>query len=286
MRCVNAIEPIVAEANSSPVSDANMTRIDLRRTPLAAAAIALALFLTLLPYSARAQDAAGSAALSDQGQQLLAALNARRAEAGLAQLQPDAQLNQAAQTHANDVYHNGNYSHWGTDGTLVEGRVARTGYSSSPWVSENWVSSGSAASAMNWWMNDYVHRVNILTPRWREVGVGVAGAPGSGEMIFVTVFSVGRDAAGVDGPVVAASSASARASAPSSAAVPGQHVVQPGDTLLAIGLRYGLDYVDIAGANGLASEAVLQIGQVLRMPGPGDAIGSGIGMRSNRRPDD
>src|SRR3712207_6940302 len=57
------------------------------------------------------------------------------------------------------------------------------------WVSENWVSAGDAFGAMRWWMGDYIHRVNILTERWSEIGIGV-GSRGS-EMIFVTVFSAG-----------------------------------------------------------------------------------------------
>jgi lysozyme len=47
------------------------------------------------------------------------------------------------------------------------------------------------------------------------------------------------------------------------------YTVQPGDTLLGIAIRYGLDWQDIAIANNLSEDDLLQIGQVLRVPSIG-----------------
>ena len=44
-----------------------------------------------------------------------------------------------------------------------------------------------------------------------------------------------------------------------------------GDTLLAIGLRYGLPWERIAEANGLNERSLLQIGQAIHIPGSGVA---------------
>ena len=137
----------------------------------------------------------------DAAQQVLAAINAARAENGLAPLAENGLLTQAAQNHVNDMLTNYVYGHYGSDGSTVQMRVARTGYSATPWVSENWVSSGDASGAMRWWMGDYIHRVNILTARWTEIGIGV-GSRGS-EMIFVTVFSAGGGSSG-DAAAIAA----------------------------------------------------------------------------------
>src|SRR5690606_30020211 len=126
--------------------------------------------------------------------------NAVRVENGLAPLVENPLLSQAAQNHVNDMITNYVYGHYGSDGSTVKMRVARTGYSDSPWVSENWVSASNPNGAMRWWMNDYIHRVNILTAHWTEIGVG-AGSRGS-EMIFVTVFSAGGGA-GSSGAVAA-----------------------------------------------------------------------------------
>jgi LysM repeat protein len=44
------------------------------------------------------------------------------------------------------------------------------------------------------------------------------------------------------------------------------HVVQPGDTLQAIGARYGVPWQAIAAANGLPLDTVLQLDQRLVIP--------------------
>jgi uncharacterized protein YkwD/LysM repeat protein len=207
-------------------------------------------------------------------QRIADAINQARAAAGLAPLAVNPLLNQAAQTHTDDILTNRNYSHWGTDGTLVRDRVARTGYAANPWVSENWVSSTSADGAMNWWMNDWIHRVNILNPNWTEMGVGASGR-GTGEMIFVTVFSAGtsgrteaRVAAAAAAPATAPAAAPVAAVAPASVPPNGMnYTIRPGDTLLRVAGRYGLDWAKMASVNGLSDSSVLQIGQVIRIPG-------------------
>ncbi len=226
----------------------------------------------LFPRAAAAQDLG----LSEDGLAILTAINQARANAGLGPLAVHPLLNQAAQNHVNDMITNYVYGHYGSDGSTVRMRVARTGYSNAPWVSENWVSASSPAGAMRWWMNDYIHRVNILTPRWQEIGIGV-GRRGS-EMIFVTVFSAGGGVAGE--AIAVAPVAPAEAPPPPSVRIEPQRVppegldytVRGGDTLLAIGLRYGLPWERIAEANGLSETSLLQIGQVLRIPGSDPVI--------------
>jgi uncharacterized protein YkwD/LysM repeat protein len=221
--------------------------------------------LVFWPRAAMAQDAAGA---------VIAAINQARAENGLGPLAVNPLLNQAAQGHVNDMITNYVYGHYGSDGSTVQTRVARTGYSATPWVSENWVSASDAGGAMRWWMNDYIHRVNILTARWSEVGVGV-GTRGS-EMIFVTVFSAGGGSSS-DTAAIAAGTPPQETPPPPSVrieqvSVPPEgldYTVQSGDTLLAIGLRYGLPWERIAEANGLDETSLLQIGQVVRVPGSG-----------------
>ncbi len=208
----------------------------------------------------------------DSAQQVLDAINSARGENGLAPLAVNPMLNQAAQNHVNDMLTNYVYGHYGSDGSTVQVRVARTGYSATPWVSENWVSASNASGAMRWWMGDYIHRVNILTARWVEVGIGV-GTRGS-EMIFVTVFSAGGGSSG-DTAAIAAGTPPQESPPPPSVrieqiSVPAaglDYIVQRGDTLLAIGLRYGLPWERIAEANGLNERSLLQIGQTVRIPG-------------------
>jgi LysM repeat protein len=226
-----------------------------------------AIIFGLWPRVLLAQD-------SGAGQQVLQAINAARAENGLASLAENSLLDQAAQNHVDDMLTNYVYGHYGSDGSTVQVRVARTGYSSAPWVSENWVSASDPSGAMRWWMNDYIHRVNILTGNWHEIGIGV-GSRGS-EMIFVTVFSAGGGS-GVNSEVMAAAAPQQEEPPPPSihieqVAVPPEgldYTVEGGDTLLAIGLRYGLPWERIANANGLTERSLLQIGQAVHIPGSG-----------------
>ena len=52
------------------------------------------------------------------------------------------------------------------------------------------------------------------------------------------------------------------------------HVVQKGETLIAIALQYGLDYRELAGWNNIENVNVIRVGQELRVNAPG-AIASG-----------
>lgn len=95
----------------------------------------------------------------------------------------------AAQAHADDIAARSDPSHTGSDGSLVAERVARTDYLPYPdrmRVSENW-SSGTALEAMKFFLEDQVHRDNLLLPIWREVGVG-RGIRDGGSEVWVVVF--------------------------------------------------------------------------------------------------
>ena len=245
-------------------------RTDRSTALILSMAFLLAIAVLLYPATAEAQESNATDSLYGEAQQILSAFNAHRRAAGLGPLVADPLLNQAAQAHADDILNNYNNSHRGSDGSLARQRVARTGYAANPWVSENWVSSTSAEHAMTWWMNDYIHRVNILMPRWNEVGIGAAVRHETGEMVFVTVFSAGRDASAS----VPVASASAVAYPVAVAAGGTEYVVQPGDTLLDIAYRYEMDWTEIAAANSVADDTLLQIGRVLRIP---DADGEYIG---------
>lgn len=243
-------------------------RVALLSSALFTATLLLALFL---PTTAFAQDD-GFAQLGPEGQAIAQAINDARSANGLGPLAIHPLLNQAAQNHVDDLIRNGMYGHYGSDGSNVRARVLRTGYASG-FVSENWVTSGSTQGAMDWWMNDWIHRVNILDASWDEMGVG-AGQVSNGYWIFVTDF------ANTDGKDTSIAVAPSQASATLAAApetIPSEgsdYSVRAGDTLLAIGLRFGMEWQDIALANNIGESDVLQIGRKLRLPG---LENSGIG---------
>jgi uncharacterized protein YkwD len=100
-------------------------------------------------------------------------INNARLQAGLATLSINAQLAAAAQGHSIDMACHGVISHTGSDGSSVHERVAAAGYSPS-FSSEIIYGSGYPQTAFDWWMNDQVHRNEILNARYTEMGVGYA----------------------------------------------------------------------------------------------------------------
>lgn len=215
-----------------------------------------------------AQDGDVLSQLDAAAQTVALAINQQRANAGLPLLALHPLLNLAAQNHVNDMVANYNYSHYGTDGSNVKQRVQRTGYGNN-WASENWVSVSSPDLAIQWWMNSTVHRGNILNGNWHEYGIGFGSHPDNGELIFVAVFAAGQngDAAQIVMPPP-----------PEPLPIPAggvDYTVRAGDTLLSIGLRFGIEWPVIATANGLSEYSLLQIGQVIRLPGV-DSIGGPV----------
>jgi LysM repeat protein len=229
------------------------------------------LSIALFPQQpAAAQDAS----LSPQAQQILDAVNQARLDNGLPALTLSPLLTLAAQRHVDDVIANGNWGHYGSDGSNVRLRVARVGYSTSS-VSENWVAVSDPGQAIGWWMNDWIHRVNILEPRWDEVGVGAAQAS-NGFWILVTDF--GNIDGGAMPPIVEAAPVTQLTADGdiTTEAIPqnGEYAIQSGDTLLGIAYRFGLDWQDIALTNDMGENDLLQIGQVIRLPIPNGVGGA------------
>jgi len=197
--------------------------------------------------------------LSPAAQTVAMAINQMRVQAGLPPLAINGMLNYAAQVHVDDMVNNQNYSHTGSDGSSVRQRVQRTGYGNA-WASENWVSVNDPSMAIQWWMNSTIHRNNILNGNWHELGIGAGPMMGNGQIIFVAVFAGGGNG---DSVVIMPPT-------PAPPPIPTggfQYTVQAGDTLLSIGLRYGVEWPMVAGANGLNEFSLLQIGQTLRIPG-------------------
>jgi uncharacterized protein YkwD len=142
---------------------------------------------------AAAAQAAAAPAGGDAGafaMRLLELYNQARAEAGLAPLSWSPALQQAAQGHANDCASRGYGSHVGSDGANARTRIARAGYGGRV-TGENWAFASSADRAFNMWFHqeypDGPHRRNILSPRYTEVGFGVADA-GNGGYYFIANF--------------------------------------------------------------------------------------------------
>jgi uncharacterized protein YkwD len=162
-----------------------------RRTVRISALVVVVLALTATATAAPASPPGATRTLSAVDMlesSVLAQLNVVRRKHGLQPLRLSRPLSAAAELHSAAMGRHGFFAHDSRDGSAFWERVRRfygpSGYRT--WsVGENllWSSAGDldAAEAVRLWMNSAGHRKNILTPRWREIGVaavGVKSAPG------------------------------------------------------------------------------------------------------------
>ncbi|MDQ3924766.1 MAG: CAP domain-containing protein [Actinomycetota bacterium] len=104
--------------------------------------------------------------------------NQTRASNGLATLCVHRALTEAAQYHSQEMIDKGYFDHNSYDGESFSARLERFGYDSYEEVGENiaWGSGTNAypESIFQIWMNSSEHQENILSPNYREVGIGTA----------------------------------------------------------------------------------------------------------------
>ncbi len=158
------------------------------RTRISILAIALA-FLSVFAAGAGAETKPlRTLAAADQLEsQVLSELNKIRRQHGLTPLRLSQPLTSAADAHSRAMGTHGFFDHDSRDGSEFWKRVQRwygpDGFHT--WsVGENllWASGElSAPAALKLWMESPGHRKNILTARWREIGLSalkVQSAPG------------------------------------------------------------------------------------------------------------
>jgi hypothetical protein len=157
------------------------------RNPLHAVIVVACLVLVSLPASAQVSDPVVT-------WQLL--LNQARLDEGLAPYGFSTLLAAAAQRHADDLAAHQISSHTGSDGSTAQQRIAEAGYAAWTWnggdliAGENfWTGYGAIEDAMAFFLEDPPHRDNILSPTYREVGIGVA-TDAEGRNYYVLDFGV------------------------------------------------------------------------------------------------
>jgi uncharacterized protein YkwD len=113
--------------------------------------------------------------------EMLAAVNAERAKAGLNPMVSCATLNRAAQGYAENLSSRGVLSHYGPDGSDPAARERAAGYLAAPgqrymFGAEN-IAQGypTVAAVMAGWMGSQGHRDNILASATTHLGMGRQG---------------------------------------------------------------------------------------------------------------
>jgi uncharacterized protein YkwD len=153
---------------------------------VALAVAALGLWVVVSPAGATSDG--GKVALSSLEQGVLQEINSIRREHGLAPLRLSARLSAAARQHSQEMAARGYFSHDSANGSSFDRRIARyypLGRNRYWSVGENLLWSSPDVDpdgALQMWWNSPEHRKNMLTARWREIGVSAvhaATAPGT-----------------------------------------------------------------------------------------------------------
>jgi uncharacterized protein YkwD len=172
------------------------------------ALILIATTLALGVANARALPARDRAPAGADAQQIaemprletdvLEKINELRRSKGLQELRLNHALSLAALGHSMSMAEHGFFEHSGWDGSSFGKRI-KPAYPPLPdgsWgVGENLVWAApdlNAEQALELWLKSPPHRKNLLTPAWREVGVGcvhVLGAPGAYQGLDVTIVT-------------------------------------------------------------------------------------------------
>jgi len=157
----------------------------MKRICLLAAAIFTALFVAGCATKLSNNSLDGIGNLSSVRAEMLAQVNQSRRSEGKPPLRYNAQLNAAAQAHAEDMARRGFYNHRSPEGKDVADRWSVQG--GGPWeaVGENilFCNSCSTPSAQarefhQRWMQSPGHRRNIMRADFDEFGFGMASAGG------------------------------------------------------------------------------------------------------------
>jgi uncharacterized protein YkwD len=174
--------------------------VGISRSPLvlAAALLCVALATATVALGSPSHPSAPAASLSSLELGVLADINAFRRQHRLAPLRLSAALTSSAREHSRQMAADGYFAHQSADGTAFWKRIQRY-YKSSPWhywsVGENLLFSSpdvDAKGAVQLWLNSPEHRANLLTARWREIGVSavhVSAAPGTYRGLDVTIVT-------------------------------------------------------------------------------------------------
>lgn len=176
-----------------------------------AALIVLALVALCLPAAADARPARcanasvypGAASVSTVSRATVCLLNVERRKRHMHKLRLNRRLSAAAREHSTDMVVNRYFAHDSNGGLDVVDRLRDTGYirPAVSWtVGENLAWGAGTRSTprqiVRSWMHSPPHRHNILTRRFREIGIGVVFRSPvdaeAGAATYTTTFGVRR----------------------------------------------------------------------------------------------
>ena len=260
-----------------------------------------ALSLLLISAAPGAQQAPAPLAQSSPGE-VVALINAYRAEYGLPAYSEHGLLSQLAQGQADYLASTsgatGGDIHTGPGGTRPRDRAIAAGYGGGAtiFVSEiaKYGMGETAQSAIGWWKGSQVHNDTMLASTYVEIGCGVAN-DGTTRYYFVCVtgYSVGGSSSAGTGSTPASGQTSQQPAAqvmiPVTKAEPQpdgsiRHIVRTGQTLWTLAAVYEVPLQQILDLNGFAEWAVVHPGDEVIVAPPGSAATSAPTQDANSTP--
>ena len=129
----------------------------------------------------------------DLEKKVFALINDIRRTNGLRELVWSDEVARIARQHSESMAENDFFSHRGLDGSMVDDRADANGLKKWRAIGENIAYNRGYAKptefAVECWMKSPGHRENLLNPRWKETGIGIA-IGGDGSYYFTQVFLV------------------------------------------------------------------------------------------------
>lgn len=117
--------------------------------------------------------------------------NQKRKENGLPPIVWSEDMAKVARLHSESMARYKYFSHAGLDGSMVNDRADSLGFSNWRAIGENIAYNRGYENPVEFacqrWMQSQSHRENILNPRWKEAGIGVAITE-EGTYYFTQVF--------------------------------------------------------------------------------------------------
>ncbi len=167
-----------------------MRRRPRRRAPrrLGIAAALVATFV-LVPQT----PAPTATAAADPRADLLKRINRARVSRGVPALRTNPVLTRPAVHHSRYLASIGTLDHRGADGRPFWVRLFRAGYPRNRAVGENLGMIGgctldAGAAMVTMWLESPSHRRNLLSRRFRAVGIAIVAAPDCSNTVYATTF--------------------------------------------------------------------------------------------------
>lgn len=199
---------------------------------------------------------------------LIEAINVLRESNGLEPYEPNSILMSIAQTHANYISGTGVLTHFDAQGRRPYQRALEAGYPvggdlTTGGVFTEIIHAASGATdeeVIAAWKSNESDSADLLSPFFKDVGVGIAAANGKTYYVFVAGAQQTEDAAMPDDFGTGAPTLTAGTTIPNTPLPGGEiyHIVQKNEALWSIALLYGTSIQELKLLNSLSSDEIFE----------------------------